>query len=399
VKDRAILRLAPVLIGLPLLAAASAPTPSGPTSLESDLRKARIEQSAAEAETATLEKAAAAANDEASRLRAQQEAAAQAIDAAEARISVSDAQLHLASAFVSDHRRQLQEQQRPIASLLAGLAIMAQRPPLLALADHGGTDELIKVQILLDSTVPVIRSRTARLSTQLASGRRFEQAVLSARAEFGRSRKELAAKRQRFASLEQRAAEQALVSGARALEVGDVAISAGEDVERLRGAEPGSRDALQLAAELASADSAPGRPIAPAGAGMRFAPFAYRLPVEASVIEGMGSVNSSGVQSRGLTFATQRGAGVVAPAQGVVRFSGPYGDYDGILILDHGNGWMTLIVNLASSLALGSQVRPGEAIGRALGPVRVELSQNGRRISPALIAGSSQTLSKQAKGG
>jgi septal ring factor EnvC (AmiA/AmiB activator) len=82
-----------------------------------------------------------------------------------------------------------------------------------------------------------------------------------------------------------------------------------------------------------------------------------------------------------------------------VRYAGPFRDYDGILIIDHGGGWMSLIVNVGSTLRQGDRVAIGQIIGRALGPLQVELSQNGRRISPALIAGSSQSLSKAPKGG
>jgi septal ring factor EnvC (AmiA/AmiB activator) len=88
-----------------------------------------------------------------------------------------------------------------------------------------------------------------------------------------------------------------------------------------------------------------------------------------------------------------------APADGVVKFAGPFRDYDGVLIIDHGGGWLSLIVNVASTLRPGDKISRGQDIGRALGPLQVELSQNGRRISPALIAGSSQNLSKAAKGG
>ena len=90
---------------------------------------------------------------------------------------------------------------------------------------------------------------------------------------------------------------------------------------------------------------------------------------------------------------------VTVPAEGVVRFAGPFRDYDGVLIIDHGAGWLSLIVNVASPLHPGDRVALGQDIGRALGPLQVELSQNGRRISPALIAGSSQSLSKGPKAG
>jgi len=378
-------------------AASAAPPVTSPT--DDELRQARTEQAAAEAEVAKLDQAALQARDEASRLRAQQDAAAQAIEAAEARITASDVQLRLASAFVAAHRQQLAREQRPIASLLAGLATMAERPPLLALADRGGTDELVKVRILLDATLPVIRRKTARLSSELAAGQQLEQRALAAKTELVQGRKDLAARRQQFAALESRAIARSLASGGRALGAGDVAIAAGEDVERLRASEASSRDALRLAGQLAALEPAPPRPAGPEGGAVRLVPFAYALPANARVTDGLGSVNDSGVQSRGLTLATPRGSPLAAPAAGTVRFSGPYGDYDGILIIDHGGGWMSLIVNVASTLRPGSRVQLGDPVGRALGPIGVELSQNGRRISPALIAGSSATLSKAPKGG
>ena len=378
-------------------AASAAPPQTSP--MDDELRQARTEQAAAEAEAAKLDKAASQARDEASRLRAEQDAAAQAIEAAEARITASDVQLRLASAFVAAHREQLAREQRPIASLLAGLATMAERPPLLALADRGGTDELVKVRILLDATLPVIRRKTARLSSELAAGQQLEQRALSAKTELVQGRKDLAARRQQFAALESRAIARSLASGGRALGAGDVAIAAGEDVERLRASQASSRDALRLAGQLAALEPAPPRPAGPEGGAVRLVPFAYVLPANARVIGGLGAVNDSGVQSRGLTLETPRGAPLAAPAAGTVRFSGPYGDYDGILIIDHGSGWMSLIVNVASTLRPGSRVQLGDPVGRALGPIGVELSQNGRRISPALIAGSSATLSKAPKGG
>ena len=99
------------------------------------------------------------------------------------------------------------------------------------------------------------------------------------------------------------------------------------------------------------------------------------------LLEGLGSVNESGVRSRGLTLATARGAPITAPADGIVKFAGPFRDYDGVLIIDHGSGWLTLIVNAASTLHPGDHVAIGQPIGRALGPLQIELSQNGHRIS------------------
>ena len=391
-------RLALALLLSPLLAASSV-AQNGGEPLDAALKAALAEQNNADAATARLEQAAAKAQTEAGRLHAEQVAAAQAIEAAEARIGAATARLQLASAYVAAHRQRLATEQRPVSSLLGGLATMARRPPLLVLADRGGTDELVKVRLLLNATLPVIRSRTSRLSAELAQGERFQRAALAARAELARSRDNLASRRQIYAALEQKAVSRALASEGQALGTGDVALAAGEDVERLRGEQANSQSIRAVAAKLAGGEeAAPLSPFAPDG-GTPLPPFTYQLPAAAPVTDGLGSVNASGVRSRGLTLATARGMTVTAPADGVVKFAGPFHDYDGILIIDHGGGWLSLLVNVASELRAGDRVRLGDAVGRALGPVQVELSQNGRRISPALIAGSSPSLSKGAKGG
>jgi len=387
-----------LLLFSPLLVAASGPLLPDAQPLDQALKEARAEQAAADAETARLQEAASKARSEAERFRAREAAAAEAIEAAEAQITAADMQSRLANAYVAAHQAQLDEEQRPLSSLLAGLAVMAQRPPLLALANGGGADDLVKVEVLLDSTLPVIRSRTHEVSMELSTGEKLEAAAKGARRDFEHSREELAARRQEFEGLQQRALEQSLAAGGKALGEGDVSIAATEQIERLQGEESGKRNARQLASLLASEQPSPPRPFAPAGP-KPVLPFAYRLALNAPAIEGMGAVNESGVRSRGISFASARGALVSAPADGIVRFSGPFRDYDGILILDHGGGWMSLIVNLSSPLKAGDKVSLGDPLGRALGPVEVELSHNGQRFSPAIIAGSSQTLSKGAKGG
>ena len=384
------------LVLCPFLAA-SAFAEDGGLPVDAALKQALAEQASADAETARLERAASQARTEADRLHAEQLAAAQAIDAAEARISAANARLQLVSAYVAAHQRRLAAEQQPVSSLLAGLATMARRPPLLVLADRRGTDELVEVRLLLDSTLPVIRSRTAQISAQLAQGQELKQATLAARSELASSHNELVGRQKRYALLEQKAVQEVLTTGGQALGSSDVAMAAQEYVERLRGEQANNQSIRRLAEQLANEDAAPASPFPAEGPAPR-PPFAYQLPAAAPVLEGFESVDDSGVRARGVALATARGAAVTAPAGGVVKFSGPFRDYDGVLIIDHGGGWLSLIVNVGSALHPGDHVAIGQQIGRALGPLQVQLSQNGHRISPALIAGSFQTMSKDPKG-
>ncbi|MEO8546780.1 MAG: peptidoglycan DD-metalloendopeptidase family protein [Sphingomicrobium sp.] len=391
-------RFAPLLLAVPLLLAASAPVQDEAVTVDKALRIARSEARVADAQVQRLEAAAGRARGEAARLSAQQAAAAEAISAAESRISAADAEQRIIAARLASRRQRLAQQQRPVSSLLAGLAMMARRPPLLALTSDSSMEEFVRVRLLLDASLPVIRRRTAALSAELAEGQKLARAAASARDSLARSRDELAARRREFAELESRALHSAALSGSAAVGVGDVALARGEDIEQLSWEAERSRSTAQIAGELAALGPSPDRPAAPEGPIPR-PPLAYRLPADARVVEGLGEVNASGVRSRGLTLATWRGAQVMAPAAGIVRFAGPFRDYDGIAIIDHGGGWMSLIVNVASPLKPGDRVLAGDQLGRALGPLGVELSHNGQHVSPALIAGSSQTLSNGAKGG
>ena len=191
-----------IIAGLLLLAAGSAPIVVRAEPADLALARARAEAAEADRQVARLESAADRAGDEASRLRTAQAAAAAAISAAEARISAADARALLIAGLVAARRERLARQQRPVASLLAGLATMARRPPLLTLADEGSVDEFVRVRALLDTTLPVIRKRTAALSAELAEGRRLERETLDARREIARGRDELAGRQKQFALLE-----------------------------------------------------------------------------------------------------------------------------------------------------------------------------------------------------
>ena len=390
-------RLALVAAPAALLAlAASAPLGAAGEPVDQALKQARTEARAAEAELRRLEQASAKAGDEAARLAAERQAAAAAIVAAEARISAASAEARLAEAKVAAARRQLAERQAPLAGLIAGIVAIGRRPPVLGIADTASLDELVRVRALLDTTLPVIRHRTAALSAELAERRRLEDQAHEARARLARERDQLVERQRRFAVLEARAASRMAALGAGLVGASDLAVASSESEGRLRGESERRRAGLRLAAELASLGPAPPRPGTTAPARP---PLAYRLPAAARVVEGVGAVGDTGIRARGLRLETFAGQPLTVPADGVVAFAGPFRRHDGIVIIDHGRGWMTLLTGVRTRLRKGERVGIGDPLGRALGPVSVELSTDGRPVSAALIAGSARSLSIQPKNG
>ena len=391
------LKLAAALLLIASSAALGASAPLQPELLPIDLelRQARSDAAAAEARQRRFEAAATKASDLASRLRAQQLAAAEAIAVAEARISAADAEARLIRTYLAVQRQRLAAEQAPASSLLAGLALMARRPPILLLADSGSAEELVKLRLLIAATTPAIQARTAALADQLDRGSRLERAALQARSAMAGSRDELARRRTAFAELEARAVRLAEGRGAEALSAGDVAIASEERLSELGRAAQSGRSANELALELAGLGPAP----LPRAGNSQQTELAYVLPSAAPGIDGLGAVSAAGVRSRGVTLATRRGNALVAPAAGRILFAGPFRDYDGVVIIDHGRGWKSVLVNAGSSLGRGTAVKLGDPLGIALGPVEVQLQHGGRPVSPALIAGSSAILSNTRKSG
>ena len=379
-----------------LLAAASVPVGKVSRPVDNDLKQARAEAKAAEADLRRLEQAAATAQGEAARFAAERQAAAAAIAVWEARISAADAEARLAQARVDQQTEKLARRQAPLAALLAGIVAMGGRPPLLSSTDSSSLSEFVRVRALLDTTLPVIRQRSAALSSELADSRRLQASAFRARAQLAEARKELEGRQQAFAALEAKAGERAARLGVGVVGASDVLIASSESAARIRSEWERRRAELRLAADLGALPAAPPRP---GKAQLPRPPLQYQLPVAAKVVEGIGSVSDTGIRARGLTLQAYAGQDVLVPANGSIAFAGPFRRHDGVVIIDHGGGWMTLMTGVRTDLRKGDRVKLGKKLGRALGPVTVELSTNGSPVSAALIAGSSQLLFIEGKSG
>ena len=94
---------------------------------------------------------------------------------------------------------------------------------------------------------------------------------------------------------------------------------------------------------------------------------------------------------RGLDVSTNVGTPVVAPADGVVTYSGRKVDFGNIVTIDHGNGYKTRYGHNSKLLARrGQRVKRGQVIafvgntGRSTGPhLHYEVLRNGIPLNPA----------------
>jgi len=93
---------------------------------------------------------------------------------------------------------------------------------------------------------------------------------------------------------------------------------------------------------------------------------------------------------RGLDVAARKGTPIIAPAEGVVSFSGPYGGYGNTVIVFHGYGVSTLYAHAEDLLVrAGQRVNRGDVLatvgmtGRTTGAhLHYEVRVNGIQVDP-----------------
>ena len=355
------------------------------------LSQAKREAQQAKARFQDLDRRARRATNAAERARAEGEALAARIQAAEADLTAAERRIVIIARNQAAQRARLAVRQAPVIRLTAALQTMARRPPALALVQPGTVQDTVHVRSLLAATLPEIRRRTAalRAESERSAGlrRQFEQArgaLLASRRELGQRRTELAS----FEATQRTRSQQ--LSGLATAE-SDRALAFGEQAQALAGLEDTRQYQARLAASLAQLPGPLPRPGSEAE-GARRGQLPYTVPVEGRLLTGVGEISDGGVHSRGLTFAVDPQARIVAPANGRVTYAAPFRSYGQVLIIDHGRGWSTVITNLGSlEVTRGQLVRRGMLLGRAAGDspqVTVELRREGRPVPVAqLIAG------------
>ncbi len=115
----------------------------------------------------------------------------------------------------------------------------------------------------------------------------------------------------------------------------------------------------------------------------RFAEAKGRLlkPVSGRLIKKYGR------GEKGLTFAGRASAKVLAPYAGRVEFSGPFKNYDNVVILNVGDGYFVLLTGLDKlHIDAGDNVRRGEPVGalpnQSNSELYIELRRNGSPVNP-----------------
>lgn len=347
------------------------------------------------------------------------------------------------SALEGEERAQaarLDAERQQIAHLLAALQRLSRVPPEVVIATPEGPVDTLRSALLLRDMVPALRARADALASALqrladVRGRLEGQRArtLDARAGLSRREAEIAAlvarreelsretdeerqavvqhmarlgsqagdlrqlmeriEQERRATIETAAKREAERLEAERREAAERKLAQKreteqKDAERKAKAEQAKTEqskaeqsrADQSRAEVVAVQRAPDAPILNGG---------LRMPAGGRVTARYGEQDRFGGTSRGMTISARPGTPVLAPYSGSVMFAGPFRGYGQILIVEHSNGYHSLIAGLGRiDTAVGKHVATGEPVGLMPSPadgnpdLYFELRRHGQPINP-----------------
>ncbi len=111
------------------------------------------------------------------------------------------------------------------------------------------------------------------------------------------------------------------------------------------------------------------------------------LPAQGRITQNFGdTTGASQSHAKGIVITTRKGAQVVAPFDGTVLFAGPFQTYGQLVIIDHGDNYLTVLAGMDTiTTSVGSQLLTGEPIGRmstSYTNLYLEVRQGGQAINP-----------------
>jgi septal ring factor EnvC (AmiA/AmiB activator) len=372
------------------------------------------------------------------RLRDASVAAAQTVQLHEAAIADIEEQLGQLAIDEGAKLEGLQSRARQYDEFLMALQRLARNPPeALALAP-GEPVDAVRSALLLSAAIPQIEVKARELQAELDAlaalrrqTARNRQLLLAETTGLTKQQQSLKALIARKAALQDSAARRAESTAQRlqqlSAEAGDLhQLIESLEAERRRRAEEQQRRAADLLARAAMrpprsaarSPAAPGPEVALPPAESRAAespvldsapamaaaidptrpknlrPFAAAhgamlLPVAGKLKRRYGESDEFGAASKGILIRASSGGQVVAPFDGRIEFAGPFRGYGQILIIEHGDGYHSLLAGLERiDGVVGQWLVAGEPVGimptgDREAALYLELRRHGQPINPS----------------
>ena len=131
-------------------------------------------------------------------------------------------------------------------------------------------------------------------------------------------------------------------------------------------------------------ETPPARPTVPKGFFQK-AKGSLNYPIKGKITENFNDVVSGGLHSKGMRIVPNGGTTVTNIFNGTVLFAGAFKSYGQLLIVDNGDGYLTLLAGMEEiNVKEDDGVVTGEPVGRLKkgGSLYLEIRKNGQAIDP-----------------
>lgn len=395
---------AAVLIVLASAALAAEPPPDRRLQeLEQQLQKGRAEKE-------ELRRRAQALSKELADLNREMVAAARAAQEHEEALSELEARLTELKAAEETSAVALDRRERQLVGVLTAVQRLAWRPTEALIAQPHSPAQTVRSAILLRAALPKIeedadalRRELDELSALRADIARKRQQAAQTQAKLNAEQRQLQTMARRKQQLQAQAEEKGHDAdrrlarlGAEAEDLRDLLARLEEERKRREEEEKKRRDAeaREAAARAAARQAAkpPPEPTHPPhdGAARSFtaAKGDMPLPARGRIVAQFGQTTDHGISHKGISIETRGDAQIVAPHDGQVVFAGPFRGYGQLLIIEHSEGYHTLLAGMARiDSPVGQRLTAGEPVG-VMGQsdgkptLYFELRRNGQAVNP-----------------
>jgi murein hydrolase activator len=337
---------------------------------------------------------------------------AKAIQEHEQRVTWLEAKLTDLNHQQLEKKVKLKRQRRQFASVLIALQRLANNPPEALIAQPIAPGDMVRSAILLRAAVPKLEFHASRLRQDLAAldaahqetlARRLELESASTKLRHERAnlkrllldtarlkgqiaaRSKRASRRVKLLTKKEKSLQGLMTRLTRERKLRAEKEKLRQKKIKLKAPQSVAKNSVSKESQKASKSPQEVHPEKP------FSQARGRLPLPAvGRLTGLyGQAKKSGMTHKGITIKTRPGAQVVAPYGGTVVFSGPFRRYGQLLIIEHSEGYHSLLAGMALiDRKAGQKVFAGEPVG-SMGVTKggvpslyLELRRNGQPINP-----------------
>ena len=367
-----------------------------------EVAKAEAEAQKAKQEKQRLEQQAQKIKNELNSVNQKMIAAAKKIQNGEDEVRQKQEELEKLQKHLNESEIKFNSEHSMLVDTLAALQSLALRPSEAILAQPLSPVEVMRSSILLRSSVHSLRERAEIIRQSIEDISNQKEEIAKRLADLESENKQLAEQQAEMKKMSQQKSQmysqistQSKEAQQKAAKLASQAGSLRDLLDKLekqkalqqRQMAEKQRLARERAADQVRADKGIA-PTVPAGS-VNFAKAKGKLsrPARGPILTKFHQEMSKGVVSNGIDIKTASKAQVIAPYDGTVIFAGPFKNFANLLIIDHGDGYTSLLSGLEETDAkVGQTLLAGEPVGTMPSgdnaKLHMEIRQNNRPLNP-----------------